>query len=153
MRESFRRRIRASRAGVWLLALLLFRAYVPAGFMPASGVPFALELCPATTMAMPGHLHHHPGTHADFESCPFGSAPAAGPISHLIEFASAGLAPVARIAALDSFAPALRARCFTGLHVTRRLTTRAAPQGRRTVSAHIRMQWEICRSRNLAGTV
>ena len=110
MRESLRRRIRGSRAGIWLLALLLFRAYVPAGFMPASGVPFALELCPATMMAMPGHLHHHPGTHADFESCPFGSAPAAGPISHLIVFAAAVPAPVARMADLESLPPTLRAQ-------------------------------------------
>ncbi len=29
-----------------LLGLLLFRAYVPVGFMPASGTPFLLELCP-----------------------------------------------------------------------------------------------------------
>jgi hypothetical protein len=100
MRESVRHRIRGSRAGIWLLALLLFRAYVPAGFMPANGAPFALELCPAATLSMPAHLHHHSGTHADFESCPFGSAPAAGPISHLLDFASAGPAPLARMAAL-----------------------------------------------------
>ena len=103
-----------------LLALLLFRAYVPAGFMPASGAPFALELCPAAAMPMPGHLYHGPhdhpgthdhlGTHADFESCPFGSAPAAGPISHHIAFASAGPAPVARMADPDSFPPTLRAQ-------------------------------------------
>ena len=110
MRESLRRRIRASRAGIWLLALLLFRAYVPAGFMPASGVPFALELCPATTLGALAHVHHHPGTHADFESCPFGSAPAAGPISHLLVFASAAPAPVARMALLDSLPPTLRAQ-------------------------------------------
>jgi len=58
-----RLRQRASRAGILLLALLVFRAYVPAGFMPASGVPFALELCPAATAGMPGHLHHHAGSH------------------------------------------------------------------------------------------
>jgi hypothetical protein len=88
---NFRRRHTAS---LWLLALLLFRAYVPAGFMPASGIPFALELCPVG-MAAPHHhpgspehtgSHDHGGSHADFEACPFGSAPAAGPISHHIAF-------------------------------------------------------------------
>jgi hypothetical protein len=104
-------RPRGSRAGILVLALLLFRAYVPAGFMPADGVPFALELCPAAMAGMPGHLHHHAGvhdqtgthdqtgahdhtgSHAQFELCPFGSAPAAGPISHHIDFVSAGPAP------------------------------------------------------------
>ena len=96
-----------------LLALLLFGAYIPAGFMPAAGTPFLLELCPvagsvpmSAGMAMdgampmpmdmpmggatahgpmparhhPGHPLHH-GTHGQFETCPFGSAPAAGPLS------------------------------------------------------------------------
>jgi hypothetical protein len=73
-----------------LLAMLLFRAYVPVGFMPASGTPFLLELCPAaSSMPMPAH-HHHTDSHTHFDHCPFGSAPAAGPISHLIAFESAG---------------------------------------------------------------
>jgi hypothetical protein len=72
-----------------LLVVLLFRAYVPVGFMPASGTPFLLEMCPATYQAeMPAHHgHHHPGTHAHFENCPFGSAPGAGPIAHIVAFA------------------------------------------------------------------
>ena len=73
-------------ASLWLLAALLFRAYVPAGFMPASGIPFALELCPVGLAGMPAAHVHHAGTHADFATCPFGSAPAAGPISHQIAF-------------------------------------------------------------------
>ncbi|HEX3913855.1 MAG TPA: hypothetical protein VHW71_10140 [Steroidobacteraceae bacterium] len=101
-----------SRAGVLLLALLLFRAYIPAGFMPANGMPFALELCPAAmamSMAgMPAHLHHHAGTHADFESCPSGSVPGAGPISHQVAFVAAGPAPVQRPPALET--PRLGAR-------------------------------------------
>ena len=81
----FRRK--GTRASMLLLALLLFRAYVPEGFMPASGVPFALELCPASMAGMPaGHQHQHPGTHAEFPACPFGSASAAGPISHRLDF-------------------------------------------------------------------
>jgi Protein of unknown function (DUF2946) len=75
-----------------LLAVLLFRAYVPVGFMPASGTPFLLEMCPVTYQAqMPAHHdhgHHHSGTtHTHFENCPFGSAPAAGPIAHIVAFA------------------------------------------------------------------
>jgi hypothetical protein len=59
--------------------------------MPASGVPFALELCPAAMVGMPaGHPHDHTGTHADLSACPFGSAPAVGPISHRLDIAAAG---------------------------------------------------------------
>jgi hypothetical protein len=74
-----------------LLAMLLFRAYVPVGFMPASGTPFELQICPVGLPAqMAQHLHHHSGLHDHFEHCPFGSAPAAGPISHLIGYEPAG---------------------------------------------------------------
>ena len=75
---------------VWLAALL-FRAYIPVGFMPASGSPFLLELCPAygTAHAHQGH-HHHSQGQADFQDCPFGSAPALGPVSHLVAFERAG---------------------------------------------------------------
>jgi hypothetical protein len=81
-KRPFNRR-RQDLAASILLAMLLFRAYVPVGFMPASGTPFLLELCPAaSSMPMPAHHHHHTETHTHFEHCPFGSAPAAGPISH-----------------------------------------------------------------------
>ena len=68
-----------------LLALLLFRAYVPIGFMPASGAPFLVELCPAAgglqiPMPMLGHHHQHSDFHSHFENCPFGSATTAGPL-------------------------------------------------------------------------
>jgi hypothetical protein len=96
---NFRRKGR--RAGMLLLAFLLFRAYVPDGFMPADGVPFALELCPAAMAGMPAG-HHHPGTHADFPICPFGSASAAGPISHRLDFQPVGLARSEPIAASES---------------------------------------------------
>ena len=88
-------------ASILLLAVLLFRAYVPAGFMPASGAGFALELCPVGMTGMPTHLHHSSGTHADFETCPFGSAPGAGPISHHVVFEAAGPAPSVFIAAFQ----------------------------------------------------
>jgi hypothetical protein len=85
-----------------LLAMLLFRAYVPVGFMPASGTPFLLELCPeASSMAMPAH-HHHTDTHGHFDHCPFGSAPGAGPISHFIVFDSAGQIAAPLAAAFES---------------------------------------------------
>jgi hypothetical protein len=74
-----------------LLAMLLFRAYIPAGFMPASGAPFLLELCPAaSSMQMPAHHHHHPNSHTHFDNCPFGGVPAVGPISHLADLELTG---------------------------------------------------------------
>jgi hypothetical protein len=77
-----------------MLAMLLFRAYVPLGFMPASGSPFLLEICPqGLSLQMPAHhVHvmaghsHDSGSHTYFADCSFGSAPAAGPITHLIVF-------------------------------------------------------------------
>jgi hypothetical protein len=87
MRKSLLNRRRHDLLTSFLLAMLLFRAYVPVGFMPASGTPFLLELCPAAapmpmSMPMPAH-HHHSDTHTHFENCPFGSASAAGPLPHL----------------------------------------------------------------------
>jgi hypothetical protein len=124
---SHRRRLKISSL---LLALLLFRAYIPVGFMPASGTPFLLELCPAAApmpvgaaMSMPGDMapahdmssmpdmasmagdmasmpmsgaasmagqHQHSGIHAHFDNCPFGSAPATGPVSSLVVFEAPG---------------------------------------------------------------
>ena len=75
-----------------VLAMMMFRAYVPVGFMPASGTPFGLEICPSGPYAAPHahhlHAHHAPntGNHADFDSCPFGSAPAAAPVLHIVAF-------------------------------------------------------------------
>jgi hypothetical protein len=71
-----------------LLALFLFRAYIPIGFMPASGTPFLLQICPVGIQAsMPAHhMHHGMGDHTHFENCPYGSAPGAGPISQLVAF-------------------------------------------------------------------
>jgi hypothetical protein len=71
-----------------LLAVMLLRAYVPVGFMPVNGSPWLLEICPSGLYGLlPGHaLHHHPGNHSQFESCPFGSAPAAAPVAHIVAF-------------------------------------------------------------------
>jgi hypothetical protein len=83
-----------------LLVALLFRAYIPVGFMPASGAPFQLELCPAYGMPIPAHhLHHHDSQHhADLQDCPFGSAPAQGPVSDLVVFD-----PPGQISFLETF--------------------------------------------------
>jgi hypothetical protein len=79
-----RRRISA----VLLLLALLFRAYVPVGFMPSAG-SFALEICPDGLPVAP-HAHHHDdshpashGAHLAFQHCPFGAVPGAAPALHL----------------------------------------------------------------------
>jgi hypothetical protein len=92
----------------FLLAVLLFRAYVPVGFMPASGTPFLLELCPAALSApMPAH-HHHGDSHGHFENCPFGSAPAAGPISQFVAFSPPAAAVSRRLVAFESLQSSIR---------------------------------------------
>jgi hypothetical protein len=75
-----------------LLATFIFRAYIPVGFMPASGTPFLLELCPAYAGTMPAHHQHHQHspTHSDFQDCPFGSAPGQGPVSQHFAFEPPG---------------------------------------------------------------
>jgi len=83
MRNHLLNRRRRDLLTIVLLTMLLFRAYVPVGFMPANGTPFLVELCPAIapvpmSMPMPAH-HHHADTGSHFENCPFGSATAAGP--------------------------------------------------------------------------
>jgi hypothetical protein len=104
----------SSRAGILLLALLLFRAYIPAGFMPAAGAPFLLELCPSVVAGMPAHHQHHQhhpsGSHADFETCPFGSVPGAGPISHCLDFALAAPATSGPLLAFDTVRITFRAQ-------------------------------------------
>lgn len=93
-----------------VLAILACRAWVPAGFMPASGAPFALEICP-DGLSAPMHrdhanmrhagmhhegMHHegmagttapgshHDGNRANPDTCPFGSVPAAAPLAHVV---------------------------------------------------------------------
>jgi hypothetical protein len=92
MRKSFFNFRRRNLFTGFLLAMLLLRAYVPVGFMPASGTPFLLEICPTGLPAgvFAHHLHHHSGVHEHFENCPFGSAPGAGPVSQVIAFEPAG---------------------------------------------------------------
>jgi hypothetical protein len=69
-----------------LLLALVVRAYIPVGFMPASGTPFLLEICP---MGMQGAMdgHHPTGGHTHGEDCPFGcSTSVAGPVPHAIAY-------------------------------------------------------------------
>jgi hypothetical protein len=93
-----------------LLALFLFRAYIPIGFMPADGAPFLLQICPVGMQAsMPAHhMHHDMGSHSHFENCPFGSAPGVGPISQFLAFQPPGPIVSPPMAAPDS--PRLGAR-------------------------------------------
>jgi hypothetical protein len=119
-----------------LLGLLLLRAYVPVGFMPASGKPFLLQLCPAAApvsmdpgmhmdmgmqmgagMSMDPHAGadpaasmHHSGSHGHFDNCPFGSAPAAGPVSHFVVFQPAGDIAHRTLAVIQSWRPGQRTR-------------------------------------------
>src|SRR5271169_1887508 len=108
------------------LVMLLFRAYVPIGFMPASGSPFLLEICPhGLELQMPAHHSHgmaghshEPRGHTYFANCPYGSAPAAGPITHLMVFE-----PAEQIAAQALPDPPLR----WGLPLKRAHRARAPP--------------------------
>jgi len=106
-----------------LLAMLLLRAYVPVGFMPAGGTPFLLELCPSASpmlgsLAVPAHHdHHHAGTHGHFENCPFGSAPGAGPASQLVVFQPSG-----QVTSLESVQ-------FESFHIGARIARAHQPRG------------------------
>lgn len=82
-----------------LLVALAFRAIVPVGFMPASGSLFALEICRDQQAAPAAHHlgHHHSGAQSHSDRCPFGSAPAAGPVSQI-----AGAEPVRLPAAIPA---------------------------------------------------
>ena len=105
--------------GSLLLAALLFRAYVPVGFMPANGSPWLLQLCPAAYPAqnLAHHGHHDPATHTHFENCPFGSTPAAAPIAHIVAFD-----PPAASVSRSLFA-------FTPLRLSARLDRNHPPRG------------------------
>jgi hypothetical protein len=73
-----------------MLVAFASRALIPAGFMPASGRPFSMEVCgeglPAGMLAYlqpsHAHTHHHSGSPSHSEHCVFGTACSAGPIPH-----------------------------------------------------------------------
>ena len=66
-------------SGILLLALLL-RAMIPVGFMPAARA-FSLEICRDGFLQTGGPERHG---HSRLEACPFGSAPAAAPITQIL---------------------------------------------------------------------
>jgi hypothetical protein len=78
-----------------LLVAMVFRALIPAGFMPSAERPFSLEICHAGTL---GSGHSVPPNHSPhFEHCPFGSAPATGPLPSLPRVARTGISPAPAI--------------------------------------------------------
>jgi hypothetical protein len=81
-RSLLHRRQHQGITGILLMALA-FRALMPVGFMPSVDRPLTLEICRAGFLA-PIDLHdpaRHPFDSSHFEHCPFGTAPAAGPVS------------------------------------------------------------------------
>ena len=70
-----------------LLLVLVARALVPMGFMPAGNGSAQLTLCP-DGMLMPSDVGSADAAarnsgHSHIDHCPFGSAPFAAPIAHL----------------------------------------------------------------------
>jgi hypothetical protein len=63
-----------------LLLVVLARALVPSGFMPASDGSAQLTLCP-DGMLMPSDAALANAGHLHADHCPFGAAPFAAPIS------------------------------------------------------------------------
>ena len=85
-----------------LLVALLFRALVPAGFMPASDRPFSIEIChdgfPTQLLSHDGS--RHPGGSSHFEHCLFGSSSTAGPTPHVAPVRSVTLPCVGSVFAV-----------------------------------------------------
>ena len=76
-----------------LLVTLAFRALIPVGFMPATDRAFSLEICRAGFLASFDPLNQQapPDHSSHFEHCPFGTAPAAGPIANVPALHAGGL--------------------------------------------------------------
>ncbi|MEJ0005710.1 MAG: hypothetical protein WDM77_04820 [Steroidobacteraceae bacterium] len=96
-----------------LLLVLVTRALVPAGFMPAGDGSAQLTLCPdgmlmpsdpgTAAAAMPGSGHLHT------DHCPFGSAPFAAPLADLAVVPARALAVTLRGIDSSSWVPEARA--------------------------------------------
>jgi hypothetical protein len=110
MRYRLKRRTRHELISALLLVALAFRALIPAGFMPAADGTFSLQVCRAGFLTSGDALNQHapPDQPSHFEHCPFGSAPASGPIAHV---------PAIRLTGLTAFAP-------IGDYLTLRLSAR-----------------------------
>jgi hypothetical protein len=80
---------RHGRLALAAIVALLFRAWIPAGFMPAPDGSLALILCPGSGAVFSpahdphdraAHPHHHDGQREKADApCPFGSLAAAPP--------------------------------------------------------------------------
>lgn len=64
-----------------LLMALASRALIPTGFMPSAGGPFSIIICHGG-IALHDHPTH-PGDPVRSDHCPFGAAPAVGPLSDI----------------------------------------------------------------------
>lgn len=95
-----------------LLAALVLRALIPAGFMPSSAQPFALEICRAGFPAIldVGDEHASTGHASSAEDCVFALAPLLGPAAHSV--ALAGVVPVADAPELRVVLPSISTRRF-----------------------------------------
>lgn len=71
-----RQRFTTKRTRRWMAAILLlaltYPALVPAGFMPAAGSPFSLQICHG------GMMEQHAGGHSQLVSCLFTAVLSAG---------------------------------------------------------------------------
>jgi hypothetical protein len=83
MRDYFKSRTRRELITALLLVALAFRALIPVGFMPAADGSVSLQICRAGFLAsIDPPDQRAPAGHSHFEHCPFGSAPASGPIAN-----------------------------------------------------------------------
>jgi len=109
MRRLIAHRLRRHLFTGLLLVAVAFRALIPTGFMPSSDRPFALEICHGGMHAHAGHGKDGTAGHVPapdqprYEHCPFGAAPAPGPLASLsVSIPAAPVAPrsIGRIAPL-----------------------------------------------------
>jgi hypothetical protein len=91
-----------------LLALLLLRAGIPAGFMPEEGHPFRIRLCSVGLPAPAGDPVRQAPHSRHGEDCPFGHAPATGPLADVVVFPPAVPTALAPQPAFESAVPGLR---------------------------------------------
>lgn len=91
MRRLIARRARRELLTALLLVAVAFRALIPTGFMPSSERPFSLEICHGGIDARADRAEHgiagSQSTHdpVRLEQCPFGAAPAQGPLASLLQ--------------------------------------------------------------------
>jgi hypothetical protein len=97
-----RRHQRSLLSGLLLLALIT-RALIPAGFMPSSSGPFTMMICHGGMLAQ-SHSNQ-PNDPSHFDHCPYGAAPAVGPLSDVATLAPSPPA-VARIESAFQSGPA-----------------------------------------------